>query len=286
MSSLTHTTLGLPPSPGTTSYITPTTIFTALSSSTTTAHLKQVHAQILRSKLDRSSSFLLKLVLASCVVSPSLDYALSVFNLVSNPDTLLSNKFLREFSRRGSPGKTLLVYEKMRKEGVGVDRFSFPAILKAASKASALAEGMEVHGVATKLGFCTDPFVETGLIRMYAGCGRIMEARVVFDKMSNRDIVAWSIMIDGYCQSGLFDKVFDLFEELKNSNIEPDGMILSIILSACGRAGNLSYGKAVHDFIIENNFAVDSRLQSALVAMYASCGLMDFAQELFNKMIT
>lgn len=61
-------------------------------------------------------------------------------------------------------------------------------------------------------------------------------------------------------------------------------MIVSTILSACGRAGNLSYGKAIHDFIIENNLDVDSRLQSALVAMYASCCSMDVAQELFNKM--
>ena len=57
---------------------------------------------------------------------------------------------------------------------------------------------MEIHGLASKLGFGSDPFVETGLIRMYAACRRIMEARLVFDKMSQRDVVTWSIMIDGY----------------------------------------------------------------------------------------
>ncbi|KAF4363511.1 hypothetical protein G4B88_022072 [Cannabis sativa] len=285
MPSLTQTTLVLPVLPKA-NPTTTTTLLTALSSSTTIAHLKQVHAQILRSKLDRSNSLLLKLVLASCVISPSLDYALSVFTHVSNPDALLSNKFLREFSTRAgaSAEKTLLVYEKMRKDGVGVDRFSFPAILKAASKASALAEGMEIHGLALKLGFCTDPFVDTGLVRMYASCGGVMEARLVFDKMSRRDIVAWSIMIDGYCQSGLFDKVFVLYEEMKYSDIKPDRMILSTILSACGRAGNLTYGKAIHDFIIDNNIAVDSRLQSSLVAMYASCGSMDLAKKMFGMM--
>ena len=213
MSSLPQTTLALPQNPGTTSYITPTTLFTALSSSTTTAHLKQVHAQILRSKLDSSNS-LLKLVLASCVISPSLDYALAVFNQISNPDTLLSNKFLREFSRRGSPGKTLLVYEKLRKEGAGLDRFSFPAVLKAASKVSALVEGMEIHGLASRLGFCSDPFVQTGLVRMYAACGRILEARMLFDKMSNRDVVAWSIMIDGYGYCHYFLSLFFFIKKI------------------------------------------------------------------------
>lgn len=86
----------------------------------------------------------------------------------------------------------------MRREGSAVDRFSFPAVLKAASKAEALEEGREIHGLASKMGFDADPFVQTGLVRMYAACGRIVDARLVFDKMSQRDVVAWSIMIDGY----------------------------------------------------------------------------------------
>lgn len=90
--------------------------------------------------------------------------------------------------------------------------------------------------------------------------------------------------MDRYSQSGLFDNVFNLYEEMTISGVEPDEMILSTILSACGRAGNLSCGKAIHDFVVENSLLADSRLQSALVAMYASCGSMDIAQELFDKM--
>lgn len=97
------------------------------------------------------------------------------------------------------------MYERMRrKEGLGVDRFTFPPLLKAVSKASALAEGMEIHGLAAKLGFDSDPYVETGLVGMYSACGRILEARLVFDKMSHRDVVTWSIMIDGYGFYGIF----------------------------------------------------------------------------------
>ncbi|KAH7522304.1 hypothetical protein FEM48_Zijuj07G0124100 [Ziziphus jujuba var. spinosa] len=200
MSALAQTTLALPPNPSfTPNSAAYSTLFTALSTSTTITQLKQVHAQILRSKLDRSNPLLIKLVLSSCVLSPSLDYALSVFNQISNPPTQFCNKFLRELSRRAEPSKALLVYGKMRSEGLGgVDRFSFPPILKAVSRAEALTEGMEIHGVASKLGFDKDPFVQTGLVRMYAACGRIMEARLMFDKMSHRDVVTWSIMIDGY----------------------------------------------------------------------------------------
>ncbi|PRQ38606.1 putative tetratricopeptide-like helical domain, DYW domain-containing protein [Rosa chinensis] len=288
MSTLPCTTLSLPrhpnpkPSP-TILFTTPTTLFTSLSSSTNLKHLKQVHAQILKSNLDRSDSLLFKLLLSSFTLSPTLHYPLSLFTQIPKPQTHLCNKLLRELSRCREPEKALLVYERMRREGVALDRFSFPPLLKAVSRASALAEGIEIHGLVCKLGFDLDPFVQTVLVRMYAACGRVMDARLVFDKMPSRDVVAWSIMIDGYCQSGHYDIAFNLFEEMKNSDVKPDEMILSTILSACGRAGKLTYGKAVHDFIEENEIVVDSHILSALIALYAGSGCMDLAQQLFDK---
>jgi hypothetical protein len=71
-------------------------------------------------------------------------------------------------------------------------------LLKAASRTSGLIEGKEIHGIAAKLCFDKDPFVRMGLVGLYAAFDRILNARLVFDKMSYRDVVAWSIMIDGY----------------------------------------------------------------------------------------
>lgn len=87
-----------------------------------------------------------------------------------------------------------------------------------------------------------------------------------------------------YCQSRLFDSVFTLLEEMKSSNMKPDGRIFTTILSACGRARNLDVGKLVHGFIHENNIVIDPYLQSALLNMYASSGAMDVAQDLYDKL--
>lgn len=87
-----------------------------------------------------------------------------------------------------------------------------------------------------------------------------------------------------YYQSGLFDDVLQLFDEMKASNVEADEILLSTVVSACARSRKLSYGKTIHEFITKNDIVVDPHLQSALVTMYASCGSMEFAQELFNRM--
>ncbi|XP_042517224.1 pentatricopeptide repeat-containing protein At4g14820 [Macadamia integrifolia] len=259
-------------------------LFSALTSATTLAQLKQIHAQILRSGFDRSTSLLLRLVVSSCALSSSLDYALLVFNQISEPETHICNRVLRELSRSNEPDRTLQLYERMRREGIGIDRFSFPPLLKASARVSALGEGMEIHGLASKMGFDSDPFIETGLVRVYANCGRIFEARLMFDKMSHRDVVIWSIIIDGYCQSGLYEEALLLFDEMKSSGVEPDEMVLATILSACGRAGKLDFGKLVHEYIKDKNVSLDSHLQSALITMYSNCGAMDLAQLLFDEM--
>ncbi|TKY71165.1 Pentatricopeptide repeat-containing protein [Spatholobus suberectus] len=257
-----------------------------LASCKTLGHVKQVHAQILRSKVEHSDSLLLKLVICCCTLpSPSaLHYALSLFSHIPNPHTRFSNQLLRQFSRGPTPENTLLLYRDLRRDGSPLDRFSFPPLLKAVSKLSALNVGLEIHGLASKLGFHADPFIQTALIGMYAACGRIMDARLVFDKMSHRDVVTWNIMIDGYSQSGHYDHVLNLYEEMKTSGMEPDAIILCTLLSACGHAGNLTYGKATHEFIKDNELPVDSHLQTALVNMYANCGAMDLAREVYDQL--
>ncbi|PON70705.1 hypothetical protein TorRG33x02_256410, partial [Trema orientale] len=51
-------------------------------------------------------------------------------------------------------------------------------------------------GLATELDYI-NPFAETELVLIYTGCGRNMEAQMVFDLMSNRDVISWNITIDG-----------------------------------------------------------------------------------------
>ncbi|KAF6144581.1 hypothetical protein GIB67_006073 [Kingdonia uniflora] len=195
------------------------------------------------------------------------------------------NTTLRELSRSVEPENTLLVYQKMRRDGVLVDRFSFPPLLKATVRVRGLFEGMEIHGLVCKMGFVYDPYIQTGLVGMYGQCGCVLEARLLFDKMPERDVVAWSVMLDGYCQSGLYEDALMLFEEMKSSGLEPDNMVLSTILSACSRSRNLNTGKAIHDYISEKSIAMDSRLQTSLITMYSNCGSVDLAKHLYDKMM-
>lgn len=174
----------------------PTNLSTAISVATSLPQLKQIHAQIFRQNLNWSNSLLFHLLISSIPFPSGLSYALSVFSTLDNPKAHC-NKFFRELSRSKDPQKALFLLELIWNKGLLIDRYSFPPLLKAASLAFALKEGKILHALASKLGFDSDPFIQTALVRMYGSCGQIREARLVFDKMSLRDLVSWTIMIDG-----------------------------------------------------------------------------------------
>jgi len=54
------------------------------------------------------------------------------------------------------------------------------------------------HAAAVRVGALGDGFVGTALVGAYAACGRVGDARRVFDGMAVRDVVAWGVMLDRY----------------------------------------------------------------------------------------
>ncbi|CAA0829107.1 Pentatricopeptide repeat-containing protein [Striga hermonthica] len=257
-----------------------------LSTATSFFHLKQIHAHLLRNPDHPNHHQTLSHLLLSALNFPS--YSLSLLSFAPThrpPPPHLANKLLKHLSRSNNHDHTLLFFQTMYTNAFPVDRFCFPLLLKAASKVASLSEGKMFHGLAARLGYVSDPFVETALVRMYADCGSITDARLVFDKMSYRDIVTWAIMMDGYCQSQLLNNALALLDEMQSSNMPPDSRIFTTILSACSRARNLEIGKFVHGLISENHIPINNpHLQSALLNMYASSGAMDVAQKLYDDM--
>ncbi|EPS64911.1 hypothetical protein M569_09864 [Genlisea aurea] len=252
-----------------------------ISAAVSLSQLKQVHAQILKS--PSLNHHFLQLLLSS-LSFPS--YALSLISYLPHhysPTFHLTNKIINHLSRSSDNRNAILFFQAMLRKDFPIDRFSFPPMIKTASKARALDEGRMFHALAAKLGYDSDPFVETALMGMYGACGLISDARFLFDAMSHKDIVAWNIMIDGYCQSQLFDDALALLEEMK-SGVEPDERIFTTILSGCARFKKLDIGKSVHELISRSGTVLDSQLQTALVNMYANSGAMDLAQTLYDKM--
>ncbi|KAF2295012.1 hypothetical protein GH714_030154 [Hevea brasiliensis] len=90
---------------------------------------------------------------------------------------------------------------------------------------------------------------------MYAKCGDLQTAQVVFDSMLERSVVSWSVMIAGYGMHGNVDASISLFTQMVRLGIKPNDITFMNILSACSHAGYVEEGKFY--FNLMKDFGVD-----------------------------
>lgn len=157
-------------------------------------------------------------------------------------------------------------------------------MIKACADLSSLRLGKRVHSQALVYGYGLDSFVQAALITFYAKSGDLGVARKLFDKMPERTVVAWNSMISGYEQNGCSREAIGMFNRMRERGVEPDSTTFGSVLSACSQLGALDLGCWVHDYIINYELFVNVVLGTSLINMYARCGNVSKAREVFDSM--
>ncbi|KAK9271904.1 hypothetical protein L1049_002269 [Liquidambar formosana] len=123
------------------------------------------------------------------------------------------------------------------------------------------------------------------MITGYAKRGEMESARKLFDEVPKRDVVTWNAMIAGYVLLGVHEQALEMFEEMRCLGEQPDEVTMLSLLSACADLGDLDVGKKIHTSLLEmctTNLSVV--LGNALIDMYAKCGSIERALEVFQGM--
>jgi pentatricopeptide repeat protein len=108
-------------------------------------------------------------------------------------------------------------------------------------------------------------------------------AKKVFYKMPTRDVVTWNSIIGGFVKNVRFQEALRFFRDMLGSNVQPDASTFASIMSGCARFGSLKNAQWVHALVIENKIELNSILSAALVDMYAKCGRIQTAKEVFDS---
>ncbi|EEF40836.1 pentatricopeptide repeat-containing protein, putative [Ricinus communis] len=278
--------------------------------------LKQIHAQMFKTGSVLETITISELqAFAASPNSGNLTYAKIVFDsLSSRPNTYIWNAMLRGYADSNKPEEALILYHQMLCHSVPHNGYTFPFLLKACSSLSAIEKAQQVHAQIIKLGFGSDVYTTNSLLHAYAASGFIESARIIFDRIPHPDTVSWNSIIDGYVkcgetetayelfkdmpeknaisftvmisghvQAGLDKEALDLFQEMQIAGIKPDKIVLTNVLSACAHLGALDQGRWIHTYIKKNDVQIDPMLGCALTDMYAKCGSMQDALEVFKK---
>ncbi|MQL73915.1 hypothetical protein Taro_006278 [Colocasia esculenta] len=248
-------------------------------------HLRQIHARLVTAGLHRRHFLATKLVHA-CSRLGQPGYGRQMFDGISDPNIFLWNAAIKLHSAYGQFRQALSLYNGMLLAGVRPDGFTFPPVLRACGGGTALDIGRAVHAQVLRYGFGSDVFIQNGLVAVYAKCGKMGHARLMFHVVPEKDrnIVSWTSVISGCAQNGHPLEAIEVFCKMRSSDydVRPDFVVLVSLLKACTDIIDLRQGRSVHGYIIRSGFELEEDLLIALTALYAKCGQVYEARTLFN----
>ncbi|XP_057845150.2 pentatricopeptide repeat-containing protein At3g12770-like [Cryptomeria japonica] len=195
----------------------------------------------------KEGGFLSDVIVATALVDMyakcrSIDKALELFERMPQRNVVSWNAMIAGYTQNGFVEKALETFKQMPLSGVKPNSTSFASILPACAKMGALSQGMGIHHSIMEGGFLSDVTVGNALVDMYAKCGSIDKARVLFDRVPQRNVVSWNAMITGYAQNGFCKDALNIFELMKHSGTYPDIVSFACILWACSHAGLVDEG--------------------------------------------
>ncbi|CAM6121621.1 unnamed protein product [Calypogeia fissa] len=246
---------------------------------------KQVHDCMIQSGVDKNP-YVAGTLMNVYIKCGALVDARCVFDQLKTKNVVDWTIMIANYAKSDHAKSALELFNQMRQEGVEPDEITYLSILKACASPVALKWGKQIHECIRQAGFDSDVRVGTALLKMYAQCGCIMEARQVFENLTKHDVVTWTVMIGGLAQHGCGHEAYQLFCQMRREGFEPDAFTYASILNASASAGALDWVTEVHAHAFKAGLESDLRVGNALVHMYAESGSIADARVVFDRMET
>ncbi|MCO5564873.1 hypothetical protein L7F22_018541 [Adiantum nelumboides] len=246
----------------------------------------------------------------------SLDLAQKIFMNILKKDLVSWNTIITAFAQYGLADEVFKHFDVLKVEGFKPDEYTFSCLLSVCTTLGDANLGHNIHEEIKEAGLeCRLP-VMNALLDMYSKCGSLEEAHKLFDKMGpsngvsqntmipgcmrekqrdapvlkpfscvpRRDVFSWTALIQGYVQYGHHYEALDFFLKMQQEGVRPNHVTFGVIVGACAGVLDVEIGRVVHLNIIENRYETDVNTGNALVDMYARCGNLKDAREVFDNM--
>lgn len=177
-------------------------------------------------------------------------------------------------------------FRKMLKSKFEPDGFTFASIITGCARTAALDHAKWIHSLMIERKIELNYILSSALIDMYSKCGRIKEAKAIFDSVQKKDASVWNSMINGFAIHGLASDAIAIFEMMEEENISPDAVTFIGILTACSHSGLVEQGRKFFD-LMETRYLLHPQIEhyGAMVDLLSRAGLLEEAYGVIKKML-
>lgn len=214
----------------------------------------------------------------------SVNNAERMFDSILMKNVITWNAMFAVYTEHGQDTEALQLFQHMELKGVVPNKVTFIILLPACTSQRKLVHGKRMHVRILHDNFESDVVLDNALISMYGKCGALEFACLVFSTMPQRDVVSWNILVEAYLQRGHSKEALYLFQHMQREGILPDDITYISVLSACVNEAALAEGKQLHSRVVSCGFESNVVVGTALVNMYAKCGILEDAWRTFYRM--
>ncbi|CAI8595932.1 unnamed protein product [Vicia faba] len=250
---------------------------------TSTKHLHQILPLIIKNGFYNQHLFHSKLINLFFKYG-TIKEASSVFESVEHKQDALYHTMLKGYAKNSTLCDSFKFYNRMQKDEVKPVVYDFAYLLQLCGKKLELERGREVHGQVIVNGFEYNLFSMIGVMDFYVKCGEIDDAYKVFERMSEKDLVAWTSLVAGFAQTGFPRRALDLFFQMQEAGEKADSVTLVSVLPAVADIKDLRIGKAIHGYALRLGYESKVSFMNALLYMYFECGCERIARLVFEGM--
>ncbi|GMN57817.1 hypothetical protein TIFTF001_026911 [Ficus carica] len=158
--------------------------------------------------------------------------ARSLFDKMPDRNVVTWTSMIHGYMKDGNFEEGFELFLEMRREGiVDVNPTILSVMFDACGSFSGYKEGIQMHGLVSRMGLDFEVFLDNSIVIMYCRFGSMDAATKMFDTMSKRDAVSWSSLIMGYVQCGDIEEATKVFERMPNKDLVSWTTMISVFLS-------------------------------------------------------
>ncbi|KAL6008253.1 hypothetical protein ACLOJK_033759 [Asimina triloba] len=194
---------------------------------------------------------------------------------------------------------------------------TYAHLILASSSIKSLQYGRRIHEHLLASHACPDLVLDNHILNMYGKCGSLDDARMVFDRMPERNAVSWTSMIAGYSQNHQEEIAVEFYFRMRRADVQPDQFAFGSLVSACSGLLDVELGRqgweleslglfkemlqlgvySPNEFLFGTVFSACGGLlqvehskqihglsiKGSLCNMYAKCGNLESARKAFSQ---
>jgi len=188
----------------------------------------------------------------------------------------------------GNLEKATEVFQGMRESGKHRNTILYTTMIKGFGLEKDLARALDLFYEMPNEGVPYNTITYNSILEACVKCGDVLTAECLLQQMLQSDsdvepdLISFSTLLKGYCQSGDIDKALGVCQNIKERGLHCDELVYNTLMDGCVKANDITSGIGLFEEMVQLGLKPSAITSSILARLYQRAGY----DENYNDKVT